>query len=830
MSALHSPEPPFSVFTELERVSPFLFSLLENSPDYVTMISPEGIIHFTNRTHPRIGMIGLIGDSVFSYLLPEAHEVARACFRRVVETGEPGYFEARARVSGELRRYETRVGPVQSCGRVVALTLIASDVTDRVEMEQRLREQRDTLEFAAAATGLGLWHLDMRTHQLTWDEEMVRIHGRGEAPADFKRACEWIHPDDRARVDASVHASLTSGSFKDLEYRILHPDGRVVWVLARGKAVRGDDGEVTRLLGGVLDISERKRSEEALRASEERYRTSIGALEEGIVLQSRDGTILTCNASAERLLGLTQDQMVGRTSLDSRWRAIHEDGSPFPGDTHPATATLASGEPQSAVIMGVHKPDGQLTWISINSRPLFLAGPQRPDAVVTSFFDITARKHAEAENERLLQVERAARRRAVLLSETSKLLASSLDVIASLEEVVRHVAPAAADLAIVELLDDHGKFGPSHPVAVAADDAELAAGYHELSRRLGQAHGRGELLALVRHGEVRSTVVRLDGAPPVLPGVPKHEPLAERLRYRSTVLVPLTARHERLGVLVLAARTRAFDADDLALAEELALRIAQSLDVARLYGEMQTALHKRDEFIAVASHELRTPLTPLMLQLGRLEHLCHGRAPLTTAVAAPKVHTIVRQTERLHRLIEELLDVSQITSGRIHLEPEPLDLVALIRETLDGFAERLARARCPVQLDMPARAVGRWDRSRLEQIVSNLLANAMKYGAGKPIDISLATTPDCVQLSVRDRGIGISLKDQARVFQRFERAVSERHYGGFGLGLWVTRHVAEAMGGSVSVESTPAVGSTFRVHLPRHRPAPGHARPTPPAQ
>ncbi|PCC68873.1 PAS domain S-box-containing protein [Nannocystis exedens] len=815
------------MFTELERVSPFLFSLLENSPDYVTMISPEGIIRFINRTHPRYAMIGLIGRSVFSYLAPESQEVARACFRRVVETGEPGFFEALARVTpGEPRRYATRVGPVQRNGRVVALTLIASDVTERVAMEQRLREQRDTLEFAAAATGLGLWHLDVRTRELVWDDEMIRIHGRGLAPTDYTGVLECIHPDDRARVDANVHGSLTSGTFQDIEYRVVRPDGGLVWVLARGKALRDEDGRVTRLLGGVLDISERKRNEEALRVSEERYRTSIAALEEGIVLQSRDGTIHTCNASAERLLGLTKDQMLGRTSLDPRWRTIHEDGSPFPGDTHPSSTTLASGEPQSGVIMGVHKPDGQLTWISVNSRPLYLAGPQQPSAVVTSFFDITARKHAEAENERLLRVERAARRRAVLLSETSKLLAASLDVIASLDEVVRHFVPEAADLAVVELLDEHGKFGPAHPVAIAGDDAELEARYHELSRRLGEGHG--ELLGLVRHGEVRFTVVEIDGETPVLPGVPKGERLAERLRYRSTVLVPLTARTERLGVLLLGARTRAFDADDLALAEELGLRIAQALDVARLYGEMQIALHKRDEFIAVASHELRTPLTPLMLQLGRLEQLCRGRSELATSVAAPKIHRVVRQTERLHRLIEELLDVSQITSGRFSLEPEALDLVALVRETIDGFAERLERAGCALRLEMPARVEGRWDRARLEQIVSNLLANAMKYGAGKPIDIGLTAKPDSVLLSVRDRGIGISPKDQARVFQRFERAVSERHYGGFGLGLWVTRHVAEAMGGSVSVESAPDVGSTFRVNLPRQAPTAAVAQPVAP--
>jgi signal transduction histidine kinase len=114
-------------------------------------------------------------------------------------------------------------------------------------------------------------------------------------------------------------------------------------------------------------------------------------------------------------------------------------------------------------------------------------------------------------------------------------------------------------------------------------------------------------------------------------------------------------------------------------------------------------------------------------------------------------------------------------------------------------------------------AVGRWDRTRLEQIVANLLANAVKYGAGAPIEVALEIDDGAVALSVRDHGIGISVSDQQRIFDRFERAVSERHHGGLGLGLWVTRHMAEAMGGSVRVESVPGAGSTFVVTLPRDR-------------
>jgi len=143
------------------------------------------------------------------------------------------------------------------------------------------------------------------------------------------------------------------------------------------------------------DITKRKLAEEAIRESEQKYSSLVSAMAEGIVLQTATGEIITCNPSAERILGLTKDQMTGRTSNDPRWRAIKEDGSPFPGEEHPSMITLRTGKPCSNVIMGVHKPNGQLRWISINSQPVINEGDEKPYAVVTSFSDITKQKRAE---------------------------------------------------------------------------------------------------------------------------------------------------------------------------------------------------------------------------------------------------------------------------------------------------------------------------------------------------------------------------------------------------------------------------------------------------
>src|SRR5207248_4551012 len=142
-------------------------------------------------------------------------------------------------------------------------------------------------------------------------------------------------------------------------------------------------------------VLQQQRAEAALRESEERYRSVIAAMQEGVILLGADGCIRACNASAERILGLSAEEVRGRTPLDPRWQAIHEDGSAFPGETHPVMVTLRTGRPCSNVVMGVRKPGGELTWVSINSQPLLRGNESTPYAVVASFSDMTQRKNAE---------------------------------------------------------------------------------------------------------------------------------------------------------------------------------------------------------------------------------------------------------------------------------------------------------------------------------------------------------------------------------------------------------------------------------------------------
>ncbi|MEO6725645.1 MAG: PAS domain S-box protein [Blastocatellia bacterium] len=219
----------------------------------------------------------------------------------------------------------------------------------------------------------------------------------GYTPADIlgSKVDARIHPDDSPRFKELLYSlSQTAGSNATLSYRSLHRDGHWRWIEAAITNLLHEPS-VQGIVVNYRDMTERKQAEEALMASEERYRSLVAALDEGIVLQDENSLILAANASAERVLGLTSDQLMGRTSYDPEWRAVQEDGLPFPGEQHPGPVTLQTGKPCSNVVMGVHKPDGRLTWISINSQPLLRPGETKPYAVVCSFGDISQRKLAE---------------------------------------------------------------------------------------------------------------------------------------------------------------------------------------------------------------------------------------------------------------------------------------------------------------------------------------------------------------------------------------------------------------------------------------------------
>jgi len=238
-----------------------------------------------------------------------------------------------------------------------------------------------------------------------------------------------------------------------------------------------------------------------------------------------------------------------------------------------------------------------------------------------------------------------------------------------------------------------------------------------------------------------------------------------------------------------------------------AVRAAEAERIQREQAEEQ--LRERDEFLSVAAHELRTPLTPLRLQLESL------LARAGDEGNRERLQRALRNADRLRVLVERLLDLSRLRTGKFELLLEQVDLKDISSEVLEMLRPEAQRAETELRLTVNGDVSGNWDGARLEQVLTNLLTNALRYGGGKPVEVRLTRQEPWVILEVEDRGLGIAEADLERVFERFERAVSSNHFGGFGLGLYIVRQIVEAHGGSVQLRSKVGEGSVFTLRLPR---------------
>lgn len=319
-------------------------------------------------------------------------------------------------------------------------------------------------------------------------------------------------------------------------------------------------------------------------------------------------------------------------------------------------------------------------------------------------------------------------------------------------------------------------------------------------------------------GVVRSDDITKD--PRYGQSAPYHGKPPGHLPVTSYLAVPVVSRSgEVLGGLFFGHPEPAIfgpEAEELVLG--LAAQAAVAIDNARLFQRAKEAIQLRDDFLSIASHELKTPLTPLRLQMQILRRQIDNAE--SQPVSPERLRRIAdvceRQIVRISHLIDNLLDVARISAGKLSVALEEVDLVSLVRETVDRHAGDFAAAGCTVSLRAPQRLDGSFDPMRLEQALTNLLTNAAKYAPGKPIDVAVSHEADEAVVAVKDHGEGVSEADRERIFKRYERVGSTANVGGLGLGLFISRQVVDAHGGSLQVESQPGQGATFIIRLPVH--------------
>ena len=567
------------------------------------------------------------------------------------------------------------------------------------------------------------------------------------------------------------------------------------------------------------ELAERRRTEEELTKSQillaEAQRIAyIGSWEWDL---ARDA--FTWSDETYRLFG--RERAAFTPTYEGLLDAIH------PADRPRVREWMSRAREEGTVWSGEFRilpADGDLRWMYAYAS-LMRDGDGRPARMVGTVQDITARKAAEEERAQLIREQAAraeaetARRRAAFLAEVGATLASSLDDRATLANVARLAVPEVADWCVVLIVSD----GRPEPVAVQHADPTRREALWELARRFPpRRENAGGVFDVIRTGEAR-----LFGELPAFSQTadPDHERLIGKVGFTSSLLVPLRARSNTIGCLALGAVGRRFTENDLSLAQSLADRGALAADNARLYREAQEANRMKDEFLATLSHELRTPLNAIvgwtkLLQGGQLDEATTARA----------ITTIDRNARAQTQLIEDILDVSRIVAGKLHLNVRAVDLAALVEGALDSVRHAAEAKAVRLETDI-ARAVGPFegDPDRLQQVAWNLISNAIKFTPrGGRVRVRLRADDEQAVLSVEDNGAGINPEFLPHVFERFRQADSSstRPHGGLGLGLAIVRHLVELHGGSVEVTSEgEGKGATFTVRLPLRERA---ASPEPP--
>jgi PAS domain S-box-containing protein len=642
------------------------------------------------------------------------------------------------------------------------------------------RTSSDLLQLVSGITDYAISLLDTTGHVVTWNKGAQRTKGYRPEEIIGRHFSVFYPPDDVAarKPDRELEIAARTGRFEDEGWRI-RKDGTRFWASVVITALHSPEGELRGFGTVARDLNERWLTA--------RLEGILNAIEDAITVHDRAGSLVWGNAAAEKL---------GHELSD-------DSGRPLSADDLPWALVIRGQGPVSAIVRVRNDTSGHVWWAQVHARAITGMFGQ-PELSVGVWRDVTAER-------RRLESTR-------YLSRATEVLSESLDYSATMARLARLLVPELADWCAVDLLEN----GEMRNLAVVhVDPAKVdlalelrtrsaALGDHEWGMAAVARSGRSELVPSMTDAML---VQRARGDAHLLG-------ILRELGLRSMMVVPLRARDQVLGAMLLisAESGRTYDESDLVLAEELGVRAGIAIDNARAYGEAHAAIRLRDEFLSVAGHELRTPLTALQLQLQSLDAaFARGQVAAEPARWEPRVHKTVGHANRLQRLVDELLDVSRITSGRLALEREPMDLGELAREVVERHAAEAQRTGSSVTLEATGNTCGNWDRARLDQVLTNLLSNAMKYGSGKPVHVGVVGPTDGegkVRLVVRDEGIGIETSAQARIFGRFERAVSERHYGGFGLGLWIVRELVEAHGGNVHFESEPGRGSTFVVELP----------------
>jgi PAS domain S-box-containing protein len=781
----------------------------------------------------------------------EAFETARLLQQCAVPAPPPVVFLTAPEIEAAHVRQAYALGAVDCIAWPVDADTLRAKVSAFVALSlshrrvaQRLLFQESILEHVHDSIIV----TDLSGHIIHWSHGAEALFGYS-ATEMLGQTPHLLYPEQDSSVLTQDLARILDGEEYHGEWRGRRKDGAFLWVDIKTCLMRDTSGQAMGFIGLGRDITARKRAEQKLRFLSDAGRLLTESTADVDALLRRVARLAVGSIADTCVMDLVQeDGTLRRSSIshrDASKELLLQQGLRFPpslDSQSPLIHALRSGKARLfADFVPLRAQTAQspehlqlLERLDIRSA---LVVPLQGQSRVLGLMSLSTSTPGQPFDENDLEMAEELARRAVNSMETHRLFQEAREAVRQTEKEKRTAEILSrVGLAFASELDRDKLVQRVTDEATELTGAAFGAFFHNLVNDKGESYQLYTLSGVPREAFSRfpmprntrifaptfegKRTVRLDdvtqspdyGHNPPYRGMPEgHLPV------RSYLAVPVRSRSGQIlgGLFFGHPEPGRFRAEHEHLVEGMAAQAAVALDNSLLYRQAQLAVSLRDEFLQVAAHELRTPTTSLTLNVQSLLRAAREAGPALSAERLrTRLESVDRIAGRLNVLISELLDISRITSGSLHLTWEEVDLVSVVREVALRFEAQATQAHSPVTVESDGPLVGRWDKLRLEQVVTNLLSNAIKYGAGKQVTLDTRATGSHARLTVRDQGIGIAPEALPRLFGRFERAVSERHYGGLGLGLYITRQIVGALGGTVQVESAPGQGATFTVELP----------------
>jgi PAS domain S-box-containing protein len=646
---------------------------------------------------------------------------------------------------------------------------VSRDITERKRAEQTLRENEERLRLSLQAANQGLYDLNVQTGDAVVNREYAEMLGYD--PGTFvetnARWVERLHPDDQAGA-AKAYQDYVTGLRPDyrVEFRQKTQDGSWKWILSMGSVIEYDEaGNPLRMLGTHTDITERKRAEERLRVSEERYRNLVENMNDIVMEVDAEGKYCYLSPNFAATSEYSPEEELGESAL----RHIHPDDLPRVMQT---LAQAFTSEQQSATYR-VHKKNGEWRWLETVGKPHRASDGSMH--LITVARDITERKQAEDALKRNEQVLRL-------------FVEHSPASIAMFDREMRYIVASRRYL-VDYRLGNQDLTGRSHYEVFP----EIPEHWKEIHRRCLE-------------GNVEKNVED---------PFPREDGTQDWVHWE---IRPWYEETGRVGGIILFSEViteRKQIQDDIRL-----LNVSLEQRVMERTMELSHANRAKDEFLANMSHELRTPLNAI---LGLSESLLEQRrGPLNTR-QVESIELIASSGKHLLNLINDILEVSKIEAGKLQLHVDVISVKELCESSLNFIRELALRKLITVKFTCEESLTTlRADPQRIKQVLINLLTNAVKFtpeGGRVDLEVSANASQDRILISVTDTGIGIAAEDLKKLFIPFTQLDSSlaRQYTGTGLGLSLVQKLTEAHGGCVQVESKVGQGSRFIVALPLNR-------------